>query len=86
LGRVIVQTIYDLSDANLSVWSTRFGHITATPTAFHVTVSRRARYQTLSSAFDLALVTWRNQSTKTPVASTTEAGPRKLLAMASICQ
>lgn len=80
----MAKPFYDLSDANLLVWSTAFSqHLLQTPTVFHVSVDEANAYATLNTAFDTALATWRDQSTKTPVASANKKAARdNLLAMA----
>lgn len=75
---------FRMSDANLIIWSNSFSqHLTATPAAFFVTPAQATAYAALNTAFSDALAVWRDQSTKTPVASTNKKVARdNLLAMA----
>ena len=75
---------FRMSDANLLIWSNSFSqHLTTTPAVFHVSPEMAASYAGLNTAFDTALSVWRDQSTKTPVASANKKAAREnLLAMA----
>lgn len=75
---------YELSDANLVIWSDSLSeHLTAQPLLFHVTPEQAAAYAGLNTVFGTALFVWRDQSTKTPVASANKKAAREnLLAMA----
>jgi len=83
-GDVMSKPFYLLSDANLLVWSNEFSQqLSATPLLFHVSPEMAVSYAALNTAFDSALSTWRNQSTKTPVAMANKTTAREnLLAMA----
>ena len=77
-------SFFRMNDANLMIWSSSFSqHINATSDPFHVTKAQAGIYETLNVAFDSALAIWRDQSTKTPVASANKKAARaNLLAMA----
>ncbi len=71
---------FRLSDADLLIWSNDFlEHIAATPTAYGLTAVQATDYGTTRQAFVAALETWRNNSTRTPVASQVKKATRESL-------
>ena len=71
---------YSLGDGELLAWSkTLSEHLTATPDAFRVTAEQAAIYAALQADFAAALAVWRDNTTRTPVASEGKKFARKNL-------
>lgn len=76
----MAKPFYEMSDTELLAWSNAFSqNVTATPAAFGVTAAQASAYAALNTAFETALSVWRDQSTKTPVASANKKAARVAL-------
>jgi len=76
----MAKSYYAMSDAELLGWSGAFSqNLSATPVAFHVTVEQATAYAALNTAFATALAVWRDNSTRTPVASGKKQAAREAL-------
>ena len=76
----MARAYYDRSDTDLLSWAnTASGHLSASPASFYVTAAQADDFEALVNAFSNALAAWRDNTTRTPVASANKSSARKAL-------
>ncbi len=76
----MAKPMYEMGDTDLLAWATAAsGHLTADYAAFHLTQPQAGEFAGLVDGFDAALAAWRDNATRTPIASANKKSSRAAL-------